>query len=68
MSDELYNYMADDIQKEVLRAQNKMEDVVKHLENHPTTARFGASKAKEILEKMREVTREIDELPYLGDD
>lgn len=68
MSDELYNYMVDDIQKEVLRARNKMEDVVKHLENHPTTARLSAGKAREILEKMREVTREIDELPYLGDD
>lgn len=68
ITDDVYQYMLDDIQREVLRARNKMEDIVKHLYMHPTVARFGHTKAKELLEKMREVTHEIDDLPDLGSD
>jgi len=67
MTDAVYTYMLDEIQGEVLRARNRMEDVVKHLEAHKTTARFGAERARQLLESMREVTRGIDDLPALED-
>lgn len=68
ITNEVYDYMLDDIQKGVLRARNKMEDVVKHLESHPTAARLYTPKARDLLERMRSITREIDELPALGSD
>ena len=64
INDDIYNYMVDDIQREVLRARNKMEDVVKHLNMHPTPARFKFAKAQELCEMLRTFTVELDELPY----
>lgn len=65
ITDEVYQYMLDDAQKEVLRARNRMETIVNHLKHHPTTARFGAERARDITERMRQITKDMDELPYI---
>lgn len=65
ITDEVYTYMLDDIQREILRARNKFNSIVKHLEEHPTTARFKAETARNTVAKLKEVLGEIDELPVL---
>lgn len=65
ITDEVYSYMLDDIQSEILRARNKMNSIVTHLENHPTTARVWRQDASNIVDKMKAILHDIDELPAL---
>ena len=65
ITDEVYTYMLDDIQREILRARNKFNTIEQHLSNHATTARFAAEKARNTIAKLKEVLSEIDDLPVL---
>lgn len=68
MTDDVYTYMLDEIQGELLRAKIRMNDIVKHLKNHATPARLATSDAEEIWELIASASRKIDGLPYLGAD
>lgn len=71
ITNEVYDYMLDDIQRSTMRSVSKMNDVVEHLKlqagETATLAKYAAA-AVEIQDGLRLVAAKIDQLPALGVD
>lgn len=65
MTDEVYQYMLDEIQGDLYRAKSRMLDINKYLASHDTIARLKSGDAGEIVKKIIEIIHEIDQLPDL---
>lgn len=71
ITNEVYDYMLDDVQRSAMRSISKMNDVVDHLKlqagaNVKIEAYIG--KAESVQTLLRRAAKEIDELPALGAD
>jgi hypothetical protein len=71
ITNEVYDYMLDDIQRSTMRSISKMNDIVAHLKLQSgavVTVEKYASKAAEVQNLLKQAATMIDELPALGID
>lgn len=64
ISDDVYMYMCDVISGELYRAREQMKTISMHLANHPTTARFKAQDASNVIDKITAVLNDLDDMIY----
>lgn len=65
ISDDVYIYMCDVVSGELYRAREQMKTIAMHLANHPTTARFKAQDASNMIDKITVLLNNLDDLPVL---
>lgn len=71
ITNEVYDYILDDVQRSTMRSVSKMNDVTEHLKlqaGETTALAKYAAAASEIQDGLRLVAAKIDQLPALGVD
>lgn len=68
ITNEVYDYMLDEIQANAVAGEEKMKTIIEHLKLQPTKAANYASVAEEVQTLLRRAAVKIDELPALGAD
>lgn len=71
ITNEVFDYMLDDVQRSTMRSVSKMNDVVEHLKlRHGLLqdAEKYSAKAAEVQSLLKQAATAIDELPALGAD